>query len=96
MTNGGRFVTFEVERKADVERARVFKSLLAQRRAELCELLDERAIKSARYERSSDTAGVRRKRRRIKEIGAEVRDVDRMMHGLRVRLLGVQQQRRSV
>jgi hypothetical protein len=52
--------------------------------------------KLARYERSSDSAGARRKRRRIKEIGGEVGDVDRMMHGLSVRLLGVQQQRRFV
>jgi len=85
-----------VEREADIEQAQVFHSLPAQRRAELCDLLDEQAIKLARYERSSDSAGNRRKWRQIKKIGAELGDLDRMMHALSVGLLGVQQERRSV
>ena len=85
-----------VEREADIQQAEVFHALLAQRRAELCDLLDEQAIKLGRYERGHDTAVVRRKRRRIKEIGAEVRDIDRMIHGLRGRLLDIEQKRRSV
>ena len=76
-----------VGHEADIRQAEVFHALLAQRRAELCDLLDEHAIKLVRAERSHDTAGVRRKRRRIKEIGAEIRDIDRMMLGLRARLL---------
>jgi hypothetical protein len=96
VTNGGRFVTLPMERQADAEQAQVFHTLLAERRAELCDLLDEQAIKLSRYARSHDTAGVRRKRRRIKEIGAEVRDIDRMMQGLRVQLLGVEHKRSSV
>jgi hypothetical protein len=75
-------------READIRQAEVFHALLAQRRAELCDLLDEYAIKLGHAERSHDTAVVRRKRLRIKEIGAEVRDIDRMMHGLRGHLLG--------
>ena len=77
-----------VGHEADIRQAEVFHALLAQRRAELCGLLDEHAIKSGRAERSHDTAVVRRKRLRIKEIGAEVRDIDRMMLRLRGRLLG--------
>jgi hypothetical protein len=76
-----------VGRDADVEQAEIFLALLAQRREELCDLLDAQAIKLGRAERSHDTAGVRRKRLCIKEIGAEIRDIDRMMRGLRGRLL---------
>ena len=78
---------------ADTEQAQVFHSLLAERRAELCDRLDEQAIRLARYEHSRDSAGARRKRGRIKEIGAVIRDIDRMMHGLRVQLLGVEHER---
>jgi hypothetical protein len=89
-------IALPAEREADVAQAAVFEAMLAQRRAELCDLLDEQAIKLGRYERSHDTAGVRRKRGRIKEIGAEVRDIDRMIHQLRGRLLRTDQQRSSV
>jgi hypothetical protein len=37
-------------------------------------------------QQSRDTAGARRKRMRIKQIGADIRDIDRMMHALRSRL----------
>ena len=60
---------------------------VAERRAALCDRLDQQAVKLARYERSRDTGGARRKRGRIKEIGAEIRDIDRMLHTLKVRLL---------
>ena len=96
MTNGGRIVTLPADREADIQQAQIFHALLDQRRAELCDLLDEQAINLGRYERSHETAVVRRKRRRIKEIGAEVRDIDRMIHGLRGRLLDIEQKRRSV
>jgi hypothetical protein len=78
-----------VGNEADMRQAEVFHAMLAQRRAELCDLLDEYAIKLGRAEQSHDTAVVRRKRLRIKEIGAEVRDIDRMMLGLRDHLLGL-------
>ncbi len=81
-------MTSTVDRQADVAQAQIFHSLLAQRRAALCDHLDQQAERLARYERSRDSAGVRRKRLRIKEIGAEIRDIDRMVHGLTVRLLG--------
>jgi hypothetical protein len=93
MTNGGRFVTLPVERQADTKQAQVFHTLLAERRAELCDRLDQQAIKFARYEQNRDSAGARRKRLQIKEIGAEIRDIDRMMQGLRVHLLGVEHNR---
>ena len=86
----------QVNREADVKQAEVFHTLLARQRAALCDHLDQEAVKLALYERTGDTASVRRKRLRIKEIGAEIRDIDRMMPGLRVQLLGVEQKRRAV
>jgi hypothetical protein len=80
-----------VGREADIQQAEIFHALLAQRRAVLCDLLDEQAIKLGGAEGSNDTAGVRRMRLRIKEVGAELRDIDRMMLGLRSRLLGTEQ-----
>jgi hypothetical protein len=96
VTNGGRIVTWAADREADTQQAQVFHSLLAERRAELCDRLDEQAIKLARYEQSRDSARARRRRGRIKEIGAEIRDIDRMMQGLRVQLLGVEHKRSRV
>jgi hypothetical protein len=93
VTNGGRFVTLPVERQADAEQAEMFHTLLAERRAELCDRLDQQAVKLARHEQGRDSAGIRRKRLRIKEIGAEIRDIDRMMQGLRVQLVGVEHKR---
>jgi hypothetical protein len=93
VTNGGRFVTSPVEQEADIQQAEMFHTLLAERRAELCDRLDEQGIKLARHEQSRDSAGARRKRLRIKEIGAEIRDIDRMMQGLKVQLLGVEHKR---
>jgi hypothetical protein len=53
-----------------------------------------KAIKLVRHERSNESVRARRKRRRIKEIGAEIRDIDRMMHALGSRL-GAQHHQRS-
>lgn len=86
VTNGGRIVTRAADREADIQQAQAFHSLLAEQRVELCDRLDEQEIKLARYEDSHDTAGARRKRRRLKQIGADIRDIDRMMHALRSRL----------
>ena len=83
-------MTSAVDRHADVAQARIFDSLLAQRRAALCDHLDLHAERLTRHERNRDSAGVRRKRLRIKEIGAEIRDIDRMVHELTVRLLELQ------
>ena len=82
-----------MERQADTEQAQVFHTLLAERRAELCDRLDQQAVKLARYEHRRDSDGARRKRLRIKEIGAEIRDIDRMMQGLMGRLLGARRSR---
>jgi hypothetical protein len=95
VTNGGQIVTWQANNQADIEQAEVFQSLLAAQRAELCDRLDEQAIKLARHERRRVSAGVRRKHRRIKEIGADIRDIDRMMHALSSRLLESRQQQRS-
>jgi hypothetical protein len=85
---GGRLAALPTRREADIRQAEVFHGLLAQRRAELCDRLDEQAAKRARYEHNRDSAGARRKRLRIKEIGVEIRDFDRMVQGLMDRLLG--------
>jgi hypothetical protein len=77
-----------VDASPDVAQARVFHALLSQRRAALCDRLDRQAVTLARYEHSRDSAGVRRKRLRIKEIGAEIRDIDRMVQRLGAQLLG--------
>jgi hypothetical protein len=87
VTIGGRIVTRPTVREADIQQAEIFHSLLAEQRAELCNRLDEQAIQLARYEHSQDSDGARRKRLRIKEIGAEIRDIDRMIHALTGRLL---------
>jgi uncharacterized coiled-coil DUF342 family protein len=67
---------------ADVQQAQAFHAFLAERRAELCDRLDKHAesLASLATERSY---GAQLKRRRIKEIGAEIREIDRMLHGLR-------------
>jgi hypothetical protein len=72
---------------ADVAQAQVFHTLLSERRAALSDRLDQQAVKSVRDEQSRDSAGVRRKRLRIKEIGAEIRDIDQMVRRLTVHLL---------
>jgi|ERR1700722_1213162 hypothetical protein len=94
VTNGGRIVTWQADREADIRQAKVFHSLLAEHRDELCNRLDEQAIKLLGYQRNQDSDGARRKRRRIKEIGTEVRDIDRMMRALSGRLLGTRQDHR--
>lgn len=72
---------------ADVAQAQLFHTLLSERRATLCDRLDQQAVKLVRDEQSRDSAGVRRKRLRIKEIGAEIHDIDRMVRRLTVHLL---------
>lgn len=74
----------------------MFHTLLAEKRAELCDHLDKQAIRLAHYERSRDSARASRKRVRIKEIGAEIRDIDRMMQRLTAQLLREAQKRHSV
>jgi hypothetical protein len=89
MNNRGCAVALPVAREADVAQAQIFHSLLAARRAALCDHLDQQAERLARYERNRDSAGAQRNRLRIKEIGAEIRDIDRMIHALTARLLSV-------
>jgi hypothetical protein len=83
MVSGGPAVQLPVGASADVAQAQVFRALLAQRRAELCDRLDRLAVKLVHDDRNRDSAGIRRKRLRIKEIGAEIRDIDRMVQALR-------------
>jgi hypothetical protein len=91
----GRLAAVATQREADIRQAEVFHALLAQRRTELCDRLDQQAAKLARYEHNRDSEGARRKRLLIKEIGAEIRDIDRMMHALSSRLLRSHHEHRS-
>ena len=86
VTVGERIVASPVEFSAQIRQAEVFYSSLAQLRAEVCDQLDEQARKLAHYERVHDAEGVLRQHRRITAIGAEIREIDRMMHALGVRL----------
>ena len=95
VSSPGQTVRLPIKREADVAQAKCFHSLLAERRAELCDHLDEQAVKLARCERSGDIVTLARNRQRIKDIGAEIRDIDRMLHSLQVRLLAVQRKQRS-
>ena len=52
-----------VERNADVAQGEIFHAYLVEWRAELCEILDEQAVKMERYQRISASAGVLRDRR---------------------------------
>jgi hypothetical protein len=69
----------------------LFQALLAERRTVLCNDLDDQTTKLAWRERSGDSAGIRLKRLRIKEIGAWFHYIDRMVQRLMVRLLGIEQ-----
>ena len=83
---------FHSQREADIQQAEHFHTLLILHRAELCDHLDHHAIKLARYDRNRDSVRAQRKRLRIKEIGAQIRDIDRMTHALTSRLLAAQHQ----
>ena len=61
--NGGRVTTLSVERNADVAQGEIVHAYLVERRAELCEILDEQAVKMERYQRISASTGVLRDRR---------------------------------
>lgn len=60
---GGRVTTWSVERNADVAQGEIVHAYLVERRAELCEILDEQAVKMERYQRISASTGVLRDRR---------------------------------
>lgn len=87
VTIGERIVGLPAQVSADTRRAEVFYSSLAQLRAELCDQLDEETKKLARCERLQDLEAVRRKHRRIKDIGADIGEIDRMIRALNVGLL---------
>ena len=76
-----------MDRQADIRQAEVVAAELANRRAELCDLLDEHGAKLTQHQRGSDTAAVRRKRQQLNKIGAEISDIDRMLKRLSDRLL---------
>jgi hypothetical protein len=94
--NSGSVVTLGLRREADVQQAEHFDALLVERRGELCDLLEQQAMEMAACERLGDLTSIRQRKRLINEIGAEIRDIDRMRHALMVGLLGGRLVERSV
>jgi hypothetical protein len=83
---GVKVATFAVQRTADTEQAEYFRQLLDGRKCEVCELLEAELDALARAQHTGCLAGVRRHRRLVKALEADLRTVDRMLVALRVRL----------
>ena len=86
MSEGAEITSFPLLRDADTRQAEYFWRLLDRHKAEVCELLEARLDALAGDERAGDLVGVRRQRRIVKALEAELRTVDRMLVALRVRL----------
>jgi hypothetical protein len=71
---------------ADTKQAVYFKQLLDRRKSEVCELLETELDALARVQRMGCAAGVRRHRRTVNALEAELRTIDRLVLALRVRL----------
>ncbi len=71
---------------ADLQQAHYFHELLAHKRAELDEQLDDIQVELFRLDRMGDVRGVRSKRRIIKALESEARSIDRMRKALSLRL----------
>ena len=70
----------------DTEQADYFKQLLDLRKSEVCELLEAELDALERVQRAGCPVGVRRHRRMVNALEAELRTVDRLLLALRVRL----------
>ena len=71
---------------ADTKQAVYFKQLLDRRKSEVCELLETELDELARVQRMGCAVGVRRHRRMVNALEAELRTIDRLVLALRVRL----------
>jgi hypothetical protein len=83
---GAAFSTRTVQLAAATAQAEYFLGLLEGRKREVCELLESQLDDLTRLQRKGCLVAIRRKRRIVKELEAEVRTVDRMLVALRVRL----------
>jgi hypothetical protein len=68
---------FATQRTADTEQAEHFRQLIDGRKCEVCELLEAELDALARAWRTGCLAGVRRHRRKVKALEAELRTVER-------------------
>ena len=83
------------ELSADAQQAEYFWRLLDSRKAEVCELLEAELDALENVKRTGCLVGVRRHRRAVRALEAELRTVDRMLLALRVRL-GLPTLRRTI
>jgi hypothetical protein len=86
MTDRAEVVSLPGYRTADLQQAEYFWRLLDHQRDEICEQLEHQQMALARFEHVGDTAAVRRKRRIIKALRADIRTIDRLLENLRIRL----------
>src|ERR1700752_2668259 len=86
MTQGAEFANSSSGRDADLDQAEYFWRLLDRRKVEVCEALEAEGDALARFQRAGDLAGVRRKRRIVRVLDAELRTVGQLLVGLRIRL----------
>jgi hypothetical protein len=84
MTQG--VATSRLGRDADADQAEYFWRLLDRRKVEICRALEDALYALASSQRDGDLAGVRRKRRVVKELEAELHTIDQLLTALRVRL----------
>ena len=73
-------------RNADAEQAEYFWRLLDGRKFELSQHLEAELDELAECQRTGSLTGVRRHKRLVKALQAELRTVDRLMVALRLRL----------
>lgn len=71
---------------ADMHQAEYFHTLLDSEMIELRARLDQHLATMARYEHVGDVAGARRVRHMVRSLEGELRNVDRMVQALRVRM----------
>ena len=71
---------------ADIKQAEYFKQLLDHRKSEVCERLEAELDALERVQRTGCADGVRRHRRMVNALEAELRTIDRLVLALRVRL----------
>lgn len=83
---GVEVATRPVRGTADTDQAEYFRGLLDRRKCEVCERLEAELDALARVQRSGCLGGIRRHRRMVKALEAELRTVDGMLVALRVRL----------
>lgn len=86
MTDGAEVAGFPNMRNPDTEQAEYFLRLLDGRKFELSQVLEAELDELTACQRAGSLTGVRRHKRVVKALQAELRTVDRLMVALRLRL----------